>query len=151
MKTPKLLFVIADGGRARFVERDSEGRFRTVSSFLSSSLHKQGRDLTSDRPGRVFESADSSRHGVEPRQDPCESEKANFVELVVDEIGSAHAAGSFDQFVLVAPPKVVGEIRRVVPDALKAVLKCTVQKDLTNTPDHDLSAHLSPEALRDAS
>lgn len=151
MKSPNLLFVIADGGRARFVERDSEGRFRTASSFLSSSLHKQGRDLTSDRPGRVFESADSSRHGVEPRQDPRESEKANFVELVVDEIGRAHAARSFDQFVLVAPPKVVGEIRRVVPDALKAVLKCTVQKDLTNTPDHDLAAHLSPEALRDAS
>ncbi|WP_244500429.1 host attachment protein [Methyloceanibacter methanicus] len=106
-------------------------------------------DLGSAGPG--LESADSSRHGVEPRQDPRESEKANFVELVVDEIGRAHAARSFDQFVLVAPPKVVGEIRRVVPDALKAVLKCTVQKDLTNTPDHDLAAHLSPEALRDAS
>lgn len=150
MKTPKILYVIADGGRARFVVRDAEGRFRTASSFESAALHKQSRDMTSDRPGRVFESADSTRHAVEPRQNPHEAEKMSFVDMVVDEIGREHAADAFDQFVLVAPSKVVGEFRRVVPPALASVLKCTLQKDLTNTPDHDLSAHLSPEALREA-
>ena len=150
MKTPKLLFVIADGGRARFVLRDAQGHFKTASSFESAVLHKQSRDMTSDRPGRVFESADSTRHAVEPRQDPHEAEKTGFVNMVVDEISREQAEGAFDQFVLVAPPKVVGEFRRVVPAALSSVLKCTLQKDLTNTPDHDLTAHLSPEALRDA-
>lgn len=150
MKTAKLLYVIADGGRARFIERDSQGRFRTASSFESSSLHKQSRDIATDRPGRVFESADSSRHGIEPRLDPHEAEKRSFVDLVVTEIGRAHAARSFDQFVLVAPPKVVGEFRRAAPATLASALKCTLQKDLTNTPDQDLTAHLSPEALREA-
>lgn len=150
MKTAKLLYVIADGGRARFIERDSQGRFRTASSFESSSLHKQSRDIATDRPGRVFESADSSRHGIEPRLDPHEAEKRSFVDLVVAEIGRAHAARSFDQFVFVAPPKVVGEFRRAAPATLASALKCTLQKDLTNTPDQDLTAHLSPEALREA-
>ena len=36
MKKPKLWYVIADGGRARFVERDEDGAFRTLSSFVST-------------------------------------------------------------------------------------------------------------------
>ena len=33
MKVSKRWFVIVDDARARLVERDQEGRFRTVSSF----------------------------------------------------------------------------------------------------------------------
>jgi hypothetical protein len=32
MKKPKLWYAIADGGRARFVERDENGAFRTVAT-----------------------------------------------------------------------------------------------------------------------
>ena len=39
MKKSKLWYVIADGGRARFVERDDQGAFRTLSSFVSTELH----------------------------------------------------------------------------------------------------------------
>jgi hypothetical protein len=31
-------YVIADGGRARFVERDEEGAFRTLSSFVTRAF-----------------------------------------------------------------------------------------------------------------
>ena len=40
MKKARLWYVIADGGRARFVERDEQGAFRTLSSFVSKELHK---------------------------------------------------------------------------------------------------------------
>jgi len=151
MRMPKLWFVIADGGRARFVECTQEGRFRTVSSFLSTNLHKQSRDLGTDRPGRVYESHDSRRHGIDPRHDLHDAEKEDFVGLVIGEIESERMANSFDQFVLVAPPKVLGEFRRALPDKLTSVLSSTLQKDLTNTPDQDLAAHLSTEALLDKS
>ena len=147
MKVPKLWFVVVDGGRARFVERDQQGRFRTVSSFEATSLHIKSSDIGRDRPGRVHESADSSRHGTEPRHDPHETEKEKFVALVVGEIESARIAGSFDQFVLVAPPKVLGEFRRTLPNTLAAVLKTDLPKDLTQTPDHELAAHLSAEVF----
>jgi hypothetical protein len=39
MKKARLWYVIADGGRARFVARDDKGAFRTVSSFVSTELH----------------------------------------------------------------------------------------------------------------
>jgi len=142
MKAPKLWFVIADSGRARFVERDQEGRFRTVSSFEATSLHMRSRDIGRDRPGRVHESADSSRHGTEPRHDPHKTEKRKFVAVVVGEIENALKAGSFDEFILVAPPHVLGEFRQVLPATLATVLTATFSKDLTKTPDHELTAHL---------
>ena len=57
MKRAKLWYVIADGGRARFVARDEEGAFRTLSSFVSTELHKSTHELGRDRPARVKESA----------------------------------------------------------------------------------------------
>ena len=60
MKKPRLWYVIADGGRARFVERDEDGAFRTLSSFVSTELHTSAHELGRDRPGRVKESASSA-------------------------------------------------------------------------------------------
>ncbi|MDJ0514172.1 MAG: host attachment protein [Methyloceanibacter sp.] len=144
MRVTKRWVVIVDGGRARFVERDQQGRFRTISSFEAASLHMRSRDIGRDRPGRVFESADSSRHGTEPRHDPHETEKRRFVALVIDEIENALKDGSFDEFVLVAPPKVLGEVRQALPPTLAKVLTNAFPKDLTKTPDHELPAYLLP-------
>jgi protein required for attachment to host cells len=105
MKVSKRWFVIVDGARARFVERDEEGRFRTVSSFEATSLHR-------------------------------------FVALVIDEIEVALKEGFFDEFVLVAPPRVLGEARQALPATLANVLTDTLSKDLTKTPDHELHAYL---------
>jgi hypothetical protein len=69
MKKAKIWYVIADGGRARFVERDEKGVFRTVSSFVSTALHAKSSDLGRDRPARVMESATTGRSAVEPRRD----------------------------------------------------------------------------------
>jgi hypothetical protein len=66
MKKAKLWYVIADGGRARFVEQDDRGAFRTVSNFVSTELHKRSEELGLDRPARVQESASPTRHAVEP-------------------------------------------------------------------------------------
>ncbi len=141
MKVTKRWIVIVDGGCARFIERDEQGRFRTVSSLEAVSLHMRSRDIGRDRPGRVYESADSSRHGTEPRHDLHGSEKGKFVALVIDEIENALQEGAFDEFVLVAPPKVLGEVRQALPATLAKVLTDTLSKDLTKIPDHELPAY----------
>ncbi len=48
MKKAKVWYAIADGGRARFVERDENGAYRTIVSFDSADLHHKARDLGSD-------------------------------------------------------------------------------------------------------
>ena len=144
MKKPKLWYAIADGGRARFVERDENGAFRTVASFVSKDLHSRARDLGTDRPGRVTESATTGRSAMEPRQDPKEAAKEDFVSLVAEELSSEHDRGTFDELMLVAPPGVLTELRHKLAGPVARIVVGDLQKDLTNVPDHELAKHLAP-------
>jgi protein required for attachment to host cells len=103
MKNARTWYVIADGGRARFVERNENGAFRTVGSFVSTELHKRSSDFGRDRPARVMESAARGRSAIEPRRDLKEAAKENFVKVVAEELDVAHKRGQFDNLVLVAP------------------------------------------------
>ena len=144
MKKTKLWYVIADGGRARFVERDDTGAFRTIASFVSTELHERSSDLGRDRPARVKESATPGRSAVEPRRDLHEAAKEDFVRLVADELDIGHGRGQFDQLVLVAPPGVLTELKKALSKPMALLVVNDLQKDLTKIPDHDLTGHLAP-------
>jgi protein required for attachment to host cells len=144
MKKAKIWYVIADGGRARFVERDENGAFRTVSSFVSTALHAKSSDLGRDRPARVMESANAGRSAVEPRRDLKEAAKEDFIKLVAEQIESEHGRGQFDKLVLVAPPGVLTELRSKLSKPMAEIVVDDLQKDLTKIPDHDLTGHLAP-------
>ena len=143
MKRAKLWYVIADGGRARFVARDEEGAFRTLSSFVSTELHKSTHELGRDRPARVKESATPARHAVEPRRDLHEAAKDAFIRTVATELAAQLKDGKFDELVLVAPPGVIAELKDALSKPIAKLVVEELQKDLTKVPDHELTGHLS--------
>jgi protein required for attachment to host cells len=144
MKKAKLWYAIADGGRARFVERDENGFFHTIASMVSTELHDRSSDLGRDRPGRVMESAAPGRSAVEPRQDLKQQAKQDFIKLVADELAVEHGRGAFDQLMLVAPPGVLTELKQRLAKPIADLVVRDLQKDLTKVPDHDLTEHLAP-------
>ena len=141
MKKPKLWYVIADGGRARFVERDEEGAFRTLSSFVSTELHKSAHELGRDRPARVKESASPARSAVEPRRDLHEAAKEDFIRTVAD-TGDLKER-KFDELVLVAPPGIIAELKGSLSKPTAKIVVKELHKDLTKVPDHELTGHLA--------
>ena len=143
MKRAKLWYVIADGGRARFVEHDDQGVFRTLSSFVSTELHKSTHELGRDRPARVKESATPARHAVEPRRDLHEAAKGAFIRTVATELAAQLKDGKFDELVLVAPPGVIAELKDALSKPIAKLVVEELQKDLTKVPDHELTGHLS--------
>ena len=143
MKRAKLWYVIADGGRARFVARDEEGAFRTLSSFVSTELHKSTHELGRDRPARVKESATPARHAVEPRRDLHEAAKDDFIRTVATELAAQLKDGKFDELVLVAPPGVIAELKDALSNPTAKLVVKELKKDLTKVPDHELTGHLS--------
>ena len=145
MKKAKLWYAIADGGRARFVERDEGGAFHTIASFVSADLHAKASDLGRDTPTRVQDSVGPGRHAVEPRQNPKQAAKDDFVKLVADELNAEHGRGAFDQLVLVAPPGVLTELKQKLSKPIADTVVKDLQKDLTKVPDHDLTGHLAPQ------
>jgi protein required for attachment to host cells len=143
MKRKKLLYVIADGGRARFVERDEEGAFRTVESFVSTELHARDRDLGLDRPARVKESGSPTRHAIEPRRDLHEAAKEDFLRTVAEALAAEHGKDRFDGVVLVAPAGVLTKLKGQLGKPIADSVVSDLQKDLTKVPDHELSSHLA--------
>ena len=144
MKKARLWYAIADGGRARFVERDESGALRTVAKFESTELHARARDLGTDRPTRVRDSAGTGRHSVTPRSDLKAQAKEDFIKLVADELAVEHGRGQFDQLVLVAPIGVLTELKQKLTTPIAGIVVKDLQKDLTKVPDNELPKHLAP-------
>ena len=87
---------------------------------------------------------DARPSAVEPRQDPKRAAKEDFVKLVADELAAEHERGAFDQLMLVAPPRVLTELKQKLAKPVADLVVKDLQKDLTKVPDHDLTEHLAP-------
>jgi protein required for attachment to host cells len=141
----KLIYLLADGAHARFVQRSpATGAFVTVRSMLGERELRQVRDEQRDEPaGRSFESASAARHGV-GREDVYRRAKEAFARKAagaLDEVLAEHPA---EGVVLVAPRRLLGALRMGVPPGTR--IAAEIGKDLTKARDHDLAAWLAPHA-----
>jgi protein required for attachment to host cells len=69
-------------------------------------------------------------------------EKEKFVRLVGDQINAAAGRNEFDELLLVAPPRALGELRDALDAAAQAKLVGMLEKDLVKTPDSELWPHV---------
>ena len=142
MKHPRTWYVVADGVRARILQkRDEQDAFDTHREFISPDIHRHTHELGAERPGRTHESANSARHAVEPRQDLHRAEKQNFVDEVAKALNEANTRDEFDRLVLVAPAHALGELNHALDAPTRRKIGAQLQKDLTNVPNADLAKH----------
>jgi protein required for attachment to host cells len=142
LKPIRTWVVIADAARVRVFETRGRGKgLAAVEDMAMEGELAPGRELTSDRPGRSFESVGSTRHAMEGA-DPRREQKRQFARRIADAVASRQAAKSFDRLVLVAPPATMGDLRAVLPDKVKAAVTAEVVADLTKTPVSELPARL---------
>jgi protein required for attachment to host cells len=136
--------VVADGARARILAGDpAAGDLELAMPELTGRGREKGADLMADRPGRSVDSSHvGDRHAMEPPTDPKEVEKQRFVRQLADRLAEALAEGRFGRLVLVAPPRVLGELRAVLAEKVRATIVREVDKDLTWVPVHELPGHL---------
>lgn len=144
MPSSRTWYVVADGGRARFLQkRDAQDGFDTEREFVSRDIHHSTRDLGAERPGRGHESANAARHAVQPREDLHRAEKRSFVRDVAQALNEASAQDAFDRLILVAPAHALGELNEALDGATKRKVAGELQKDLTRVPIADLPGHFA--------
>jgi protein required for attachment to host cells len=138
----KLLFVLADGGRARLVERsNATGHFVTVETIDGAhDLEQLRRELRASPSARTHESASPRRSTVGPA-DYIRSAKEAFMGEVAGRALAVVRARQFDGVVLAAPRQLVGPLRAQF--ATHTTVAGAIRKDLTKTPDHELGAWLN--------
>lgn len=136
-------FVVADASRAEaLVKRRGESGYDTVRTWENPDAHRRDAELGEDRPGRAFDSLGPQRSAMEPRETPKEAAKKDFARDLVAALDAAVASGEADAIVLVAAPRLLGEIRAKLPAALAERVRETVAKDYTQLPRAALFARL---------
>lgn len=138
-----LWVLVADGARARLLRRAARaGRLEVVWEDASADAREKASELTTDRPGRAFESAASGRRSaMAPRTDPKRHAKETFAARVAARV--ARELPETGKLVLVAAPATLGELRtRLGPDLLHRVTH-QIDKDLTAVTAEEVEAHLS--------
>lgn len=135
-------FLLADGRRARMWEEPARGADLIQRDDWTMAI--SGDDLyePQDRPPRAFESASPRRHAMDGGRNLHEAEEEKFLKRVADRVSEAQRRGSFDHLVIAAPPRALGFLRNVLPDAVKAKIRAETAKDLVDEDGRALKARL---------
>lgn len=148
MKSPKSWVLVADSARARALAwHGPDEPLTQIEGFDLSYEHLRGRDIISDRPGRIHESSGTTRHAVEPHTDPVRDQERHFAARVIAELEQHHTAGAFNRLIIVAGPTMLGDLRANMSEALRAVVRFELAKDLTHEPNARLKDHLQKAGI----
>jgi protein required for attachment to host cells len=143
MKAHVTWIVVADRGRALVFENTGPGKgVKRAAIPEKSSPHRAAREIMADKPGRAFDSKGQGRHAMEPHTDLVRMELRHFLAEVIDDLSRAHRDKKFDRLVLIAPPTSLGEMRKLLPQELEALVIGEIDKDLTHASATELSRHL---------
>ncbi|MCB9678104.1 MAG: host attachment protein [Alphaproteobacteria bacterium] len=115
------MLIVADSGRARFYELDDDFENLTEAHDL---VHPEARLRASD----VYEG--------DPHTDRKDVESEQFARQVADQ--AKQRLDDYDGLHIVAPPRFLGQLRKVLSKPVQRKLVGTLAKDLTQTPPHEL-------------
>lgn len=126
------LLVVCDGGRAllmRNIGSADAPKLQTVDAMRHRA--PPTRELGSDRPVRVHASHGTARSAVS-ETDYHHAEESEFLQSVCSRIERAMAdQAEAPRLVIAAPPRVIGELRSLLPPPIRAVVTVEIGKDLT--------------------
>jgi len=130
--------VAADGARARFFSPSEDAKKLVAvgaADMVAPQSRQHSRDLKSDKPGRSYSSSRSGvRHAFEPPHDYHKLEKHRFTAQLAEALDAACGRREFDQLILVAPRRSLGELRTLLSKRVQGRIRLEIPKDLTNEP-----------------
>lgn len=126
--------VIADGEKALFLRNEGDAANPNLEVFREMEQNNPPtREQGTDRPGRLHDAGPGHRSGVEDT-DWQQLGKERFAKEIAARLYKYAHAGRFDKLVLVAPPSVLGDMRKEFhPEVTERIVE-EVPKTLTNHP-----------------
>lgn len=143
----KTWILVADSSRARIFSSESAdgGLIELMDlSHNESRLHEQ--ELTSDLPGRTYDSAGQGRHAMGTRVGVKEQEALVFAKEIADQLDKGREAKQFNHLVIAAPPHFLGLLRDKISARVRNLVTHELDRDLVQLTAEQLRAHL-PERV----
>jgi len=142
----RLWVVVADQSKARiFTVADPRGALLGLGELEHPEARDREQTLTSDRPGRSFDSKGQGRHAMGSTVEPGKQETIRFAKQVADHVQAAHNEGRCDRLLLVAGPPLLGLLREKLK-TLSGMKISEVEKNLGQYDAREIRKHL-PDSL----
>lgn len=134
---------VADGGKAMLLVNDGTDAAPLLSVLAKDELdNPAAREQGADRPGRRPDPGAGQRSAMEAT-DWHELGEARFVHGFAERLNRAAEQGRFERLVLIAPPKVLGQLRPALSARVAGCLVAEIGSDLTGQPVDQIAQHLA--------
>jgi protein required for attachment to host cells len=134
--------LVADGEKALFLKNEGDATYPDLSVVRKvEEENPPTREQGTDRPGRYSDGPTVHRSAVEDT-DWHRLAKERFADDIADRLYRLAHNGGFNEIILVAPPFVLGEIRKKLHKEVVEKVSAEVPKTLTNLPVSDIEAIL---------
>lgn len=138
--------LIADGSRARILYTTSGLEdLSPVEDKVFRNSHPRLQDILSDRPGRTFDSVGAGRHAMAYSSDARREDERAFATRLGAALQESLRSNGFDQLVIVAAPRMLGDLRDKLPADVRKTVKAEIAKDLTHVPNPEIPALLEAD------
>lgn len=140
------LVVVSDGRKALILENAGD---EVYPNLKTKEVHEHtdapNRLLNTDKPGRGFQAAGSTIRSAMEQTDRHEEEEHGFVSAVMGRVHELVTEGT-KGLVVVAPPHVLGTIRKLRTAAVEAATLAEIGHDLTHLPVYEIEKRLVESA-----
>jgi protein required for attachment to host cells len=134
------LVLVGDGRKALFLRnRGTPANPELVVESEVEQDNPPAREQGTDRPGRKYANDGVSRSAIE-EPDQHQRAEQQFAVRIADTLYQMGHAQKFQSLVVVAPPKMLGDLRDALHPEVTQRIVCEIPKDLT--------AHPLPELIR---
>ncbi len=134
--------LVAHRGGARLFENPGPGKGLQL---VEDIPHPEGRlksgEINADKPGRAFDSF-GHRHGMSQEHEAADQVSLMFAKHLCDKLEKARAENRYAKLVLVAEPRLLGELRGALDKPTTALVSATLDKDLAGVENRDIPKHL---------
>ena len=136
--------LVAQRAGARLFQSSPSG---THLQLVKNIVHPAGRmtdgDFISDKAGRFFSPAGSSRSATDSENTPHDHESEVFALRLAEMLEQGRNQNEYDQLVLIAEPRFLGKIQAALTRPTAAKVVKIIDKGIANLNEHELAQRLT--------
>lgn len=137
------LVLVGDGKRALFLRnRGTPRHIELITEREMTQDNPPNREQGTDRPGR-YPGADGVSRSAFEQTDWHQQAEKRFAAEIADTLYQMAHKQRFEDLVLIAPPKLLGDLRAALHSEVTERIVAEVPKDLTPTPVPEIARMLS--------
>ena len=144
------LVLVTDGRKMLFLR--NEGDAEHMNLAVESKRRRDDapdRELGTDEPGSVFSSGSTARSSYE-ETDFHQLEEDRWVHEAADLVNSRALKNEFDDLVIIAPPKALGELRPKLHKETEKRCILQIDKEMTNQPIAEIESLIEGETAKES-